>query len=97
MDSLEPTMMAYVALLRAVNVGGTGKLSMAELERMCVRAGFEDVRTYIASGNVVLRSARGGAHDEKQVKALLEKELARHAGKPVGVLHVHDVLSAGVA
>ena len=72
----------YIALLRAVNVGGTGKLPMAELRAMCAAIGFEDVRTYIASGNVVLRSA----HDGKQVKALLEKELVRHAGKPVGVM-----------
>lgn len=75
-------MNTYIALLRAVNVGGTGKLPMAELRAMCEAVGFVDVRTYIASGNVVLRSAHGG----KQVKALLEKELARHAGKPVGVL-----------
>ena len=79
-------MNTWIVLLRAVNVGGTGKLPMAGLRAMCEAIGFEDVRTYIASGNVVLRSARGGAHDEKQVKALLEKELARHAGKPVGVL-----------
>lgn len=75
-------MNTYIALLRAVNVGGTGKLPMAELRAMCEEIGFEDVRTYIASGNLVLRSARG----EKQVKALLEKALARYAGKPVGVL-----------
>lgn len=41
------------SLLRAVNVGGTGKLPMAELAGMCQRAGFRDVRTYIASGNAV--------------------------------------------
>lgn len=75
-------MKTWIALLRAVNVGGTGKLPMAELRAMCEAIGFADVRTYIASGNVVLRSA----HGEKQVKALLEDELARHAGKPVGVL-----------
>ena len=75
-------MNTWIVLLRAVNVGGTGKLPMAELRAMCEGIGFEDVRTYIASGNVVLRSAHGG----KQVKALLEKELARYAGKPVGVL-----------
>jgi len=72
----------YIALLRAVNVGGTGKLPMAELRAMCESAGFQDVRTYIASGNVVLRSASTAA----QVKATLEASLARYAGKPVGVL-----------
>jgi hypothetical protein len=51
-------METYIALLRAVNVGGTGKLPMAELRAMCEDAGFRDVRTYIASGNVVFRSAK---------------------------------------
>jgi uncharacterized protein (DUF1697 family) len=72
----------YIALLRAVNVGGTGKLPMAELRAMCESAGFHGARTYIASGNVVLRSALA----EAQVKATLEESLARYAGKPVGVL-----------
>lgn len=73
---------AYVALLRAVNVGGTGKLPMAELKAMCEACGFEDVRTYIASGNVVFTSAL----KEKQVAAALEERLHAYAGKPVGVL-----------
>jgi uncharacterized protein (DUF1697 family) len=45
-------MTAYVALLRAVNVGGTGKLPMSDLKEMCEALGFTGVRTYIASGNV---------------------------------------------
>lgn len=49
-------MTEYVALLRAVNVGGTGKLPMAALTQMCEAVGFEKVRTYIASGNVVFQS-----------------------------------------
>ena len=48
-------MTAYVALLRAVNVGGTGKLPMTDLAAMCEAAGHRAVKTYIASGNVVLR------------------------------------------
>ena len=75
-------MKTYIALLRAVNVGGTGKLPMADLKRLCEAAGFTQVRTYIASGNVVLNSATGPA----QVKSLLEAALAADAGKPVGVM-----------
>lgn len=75
-------MTTYVALLRAVNVGGTGKLPMRTLVRMCEACGFEEVRTYIASGNAVFACGLG----ERKVKALLEKRLAAHAGKPVGVL-----------
>ena len=72
----------WIALLRAVNVGGTGKLPMAELRAMCEAAGFTEVRTYIASGNVVFRAPG----PEARLKAALESALARHAGKPVGVL-----------
>ncbi len=38
-------MTAFVALLRAVNVGGTGKLAMSELKAMCEAVGFTGVRT----------------------------------------------------
>ncbi|MCC6172409.1 MAG: DUF1697 domain-containing protein [Gammaproteobacteria bacterium] len=87
-------MTAYVALLRAVNVGGTGRLPMEELERMCVQAGFEDVRTYIASGNVVF----GCKRSEAAVKARLEAALAAYAGKPVGVLvRTRDEIAAVLA
>lgn len=74
-------MSVYVALLRAVNVGGTGKFPMSELKAMCEAEGFEDVATYIASGNVVFAS------DQKagQVKAALEARLADYAGKPAQV------------
>jgi len=75
-------MQAYIALLRAVNVGGTGKLPMTELKIMCEAAGFKSVRTYIASGNVVFKSAKS----EAQVKAVLDVGLAAYFGKPVGVL-----------
>lgn len=72
----------YIVLLRAVNVGGTGKLPMPELQAMCVAEGFTKVKTYIASGNVIF-SARQSA---SQVKAALEKRLQTYAGKPVGVI-----------
>jgi uncharacterized protein (DUF1697 family) len=72
----------YIALLRAVNVGGTGKLPMSELKAMCEAAGFADVRTYIASGNVLFTSKLG----ESAVKKKLEQPLHDYAGKPVGVL-----------
>lgn len=75
-------MNAYVALLRAVNVGGTGKLPMRELVAMCKDAGFSDTRTYIASGNAVFRSGL----DEAAVREALARRLQAYAGKPVGVL-----------
>jgi uncharacterized protein (DUF1697 family) len=75
-------MNTYVALLRAVNVGGTGKLPMAELAAMCREAGFARVQTYIASGNVVFQSGAAPA----DAKAALEARLHVYAGKPVGVI-----------
>jgi len=78
-------MITFVALLRAVNVGGTGKLAMTDLKAMCEDAGFEHVRTYIASGNVVFTSKK----TEAQVRAALESRLQAYAGKPVGV-HVRS-------
>ncbi|AXF18163.1 DUF1697 domain-containing protein [Paraburkholderia caledonica] len=74
-------MTRYVAFLRAVNVGGTGKLPMAELRTMCEAVGFTNVRTYIASGNVVFDSKLA----EASVKSRLERCLEEYAGKPVGV------------
>lgn len=75
-------MTAYIALLRAVNVGGTGKLPMTELAAMCEAAGFDKVKTYIASGNVVFTSSKS----ETAVKAALETAMEKYAGKPVGVM-----------
>jgi uncharacterized protein (DUF1697 family) len=75
-------MTIFIALLRAVNVGGTNKLPMSDLKRLCESAGFRAIRTYIASGNVVFESEKS----ESQIKADLEARLHAHMGKPVGVL-----------
>ena len=85
-------MTTYVALLRAVNVGGTGKLPMAELRALCTNVGFERVRTYIASGNVVLESDLPAAG----VKSELEARLLAYAGRPVGVVVRTAAEMAGV-
>ena len=75
-------MPVFVLLLRAVNVGGTGKLPMSDLKRLCEKAGFQNVRTYIASGNVV--AERNGAEAEAKPRSRLNSEA--YAGKPVGVI-----------
>ncbi len=75
-------MTTFIALLRAVNVGGTGKLPMQELKAMCEVAGFTNVRTYIASGNVVFDSPM----TETAVAKKLAASLDEYAGKPVGVM-----------
>jgi uncharacterized protein (DUF1697 family) len=72
----------YVALLRAVNVGGTGKLAMADLKAVCDELGFAGAKTFIQSGNVVFRSDL----PEPAVQAKLEQALAAKMGKAPGVL-----------
>lgn len=72
---------SYVALLRAVNVGGTGKLPMRELKRLGEACGFRAVRTFIASGNLLFVSEAS----ETEAGALIEQELEGHFGKRVPV------------
>jgi len=69
--------MRWVALLRAVNLGSRNKVPMAELRARLEAAGYEDVRTYIASGNVLLDGPRG--------RALLAKALERIVADAFGV------------
>lgn len=87
-------MIAYVALLRAVNVGGTGKLPMIILTDMCEAIGFRQVRTYIASGNVVFQSN----WSEDRIGSGLKDQQCAYAGKSVGVIvrtaaEIADVLA----
>jgi uncharacterized protein (DUF1697 family) len=87
-------MTSYVALLRAVNVGGTGRLAMADLRAMAEELGFARARTFIASGNLLFDSGLA----EADVKARLETRLADYAGKRVPVLvRNHAELAAIVA
>ncbi|TXD39797.1 DUF1697 domain-containing protein [Lujinxingia vulgaris] len=66
----------HIVLLRGINVGGV-RLKMAELREALERAGFEQVRTVLASGNVVLESAES---DPEQVKAQAEATLREAFG-----------------
>jgi len=75
-------MTAYAAMLRAINVGGTGKLAMKELLALCEAADLSDVKTYIQSGNVVFNSRLS----EAAITTKLERALAEKIGKPVAVL-----------
>ncbi|CAN7153869.1 DUF1697 domain-containing protein [Pararhizobium sp. LjRoot238] len=75
-------MPVHIALLRAVNVGGTGKLAMSDLKTLCEKAGFSDVKTYIQSGNVLFRSELSTADSAKA----LDEALAEFMGKAPGVM-----------
>jgi uncharacterized protein (DUF1697 family) len=75
-------MKVFIALFRAINVGGTGKLAMNELRGLCEEAGLKNCRTYIQSGNAVFRSS----FSEATIKSKLEKLVSAKLGKPSAVL-----------
>lgn len=74
-------MTSYVALLRAVNVGGR-QIKMDNLKRIAAELGLERPRTFIASGNLLFASDKS----EAEVKSELEAALQKHMGATVGVM-----------
>jgi uncharacterized protein (DUF1697 family) len=68
----------HIALLRAVNVGGHGKVSMADLKTLMDDIGFVGGRTLLQSGNLVFRA--DGLED-----AAIERLLEAEAGKRIGL------------
>ena len=65
--------MKYVALLRGVNVGGNNKVDMKELVAAMEGAGFEEVSTYINSGNIFFRSVEKEGKIVESLEALIKK------------------------
>jgi uncharacterized protein (DUF1697 family) len=85
-------MTAYVALLRAVNVGGR-KLIMAELKALAEELGLGSPKTYIASGNLLFTSGKS----EAVLCKLLKEAIGKHMGKEVPVMLRTAAELAGVA
>jgi uncharacterized protein (DUF1697 family) len=77
-------MTTYVALLRGINVGGRAKVAMPALRELFEALGHEGVQTYIASGNVVFRSA--GRRSPTAIVTELEERIAADLGVPAKVL-----------
>jgi uncharacterized protein (DUF1697 family) len=70
-------MARYVALLRGINVGGKNPVKMTALAACFEEHGFEDVATYIQSGNVVFAApASSAAALTRRVEAMLADALA---------------------
>ena len=67
-----------VALLRAVNVGGTGRVPMADLRVLLGDLGYREVATYIQSGNVVLTAPAGLS--DADLAAAIEAAIAERMG-----------------
>lgn len=70
-------MTTFVALVRAINVGGHKQVAMADLRALLARLGFADGQSLLQSGNLVFRSEgkTGG-----QLERLLEAETAKRLG-----------------
>ncbi|HQU84381.1 MAG TPA: DUF1697 domain-containing protein [Pyrinomonadaceae bacterium] len=67
--------MKYVAFLRGINVGGKNKVKMETLREVCAALGFENVKTYINSGNIIFETSKSS--DKKlaeKISEAIEKE-----------------------
>lgn len=88
-------MVTWVSLLRGINLGARNKVGMTKLREELARAGFEDVRTYVQSGNVITSSA----HRNPRTVAEAVREVVReHFGLDVPVIvrspqELRDVLA----
>jgi uncharacterized protein (DUF1697 family) len=76
-------MTRHIALLRGINVGGHNKVPMADLRRALEEAGFEDVKTYVQSGNVALTAKE---RSPGKVGRAGEKAIAEAFGFDVAVV-----------
>ncbi len=76
-------METYIALLRGINVGGHKKVQMAELRVLMANIGFNEVKTYIQSGNVIFKSSN---EDIKVLETKIKKALLDYFGFDISVL-----------
>jgi uncharacterized protein (DUF1697 family) len=79
---MAPNLHPYVAFLRAINVGGSGVVRMADLRDMVESLGFSKVSTYIQTGNVLFQSKET---DSERLVRKLEEALKSKMGQPVAV------------
>lgn len=86
--------MRQIVLLRGVNLGPRNRVAMAQLREALSAAGFEDVRTHLQSGNVLLSSDAAPDQLARKCRRVLASEL----GLELGVLvRTRDELAAVVA
>ena len=84
--------MRYVALLRGINVGGNTMIKMEDLRTLFEGLGFENVVSYINSGNLAFDVSsphvRKGSSKkvESELSSRIEKAVENHLGKPVQVM-----------
>ncbi len=83
----------YIVLLRGINVGGKNKVSMAELKKYFEENGFQNVITYINSGNIIFSS---DSTDEEKLKKECESLMLNkfQLNIPVAIVSGADLLEA---
>jgi uncharacterized protein (DUF1697 family) len=80
----------HIALLRGINLGPNRRVSMPELRELLTGLGYDDVRTLLQSGNIVLRSRKAPATLERA----LEEEIAEGLGvRSTVVVRTRDELA----
>src|SRR5229473_1201648 len=85
-------MIKYVAFLRGINVGGKRLIKMEDLRRVVESIGLKDVRTFIASGNVLFETSQT---NRDALSRKIEKKLLTAFGHDVPVvLQTIDELKA---
>jgi len=85
----------YLILLRGINVGGKNPVPMARLRDLFAELGYEDVSTYIASGNAILSSDRPPGEIKDEIEAALPRTFSLHS-EVVSVLVLTDAQLRGV-
>jgi uncharacterized protein (DUF1697 family) len=66
-------MARHIVLLRGINIGSRNRIAMPELREALESAGFDDVQTYVQSGNVVLSSGKSAAEVAQACEQQIEK------------------------
>lgn len=66
--------MRYAAFLRAINVGTHNRVKMADLRELCLKAGLENVSTYLQTGNILFEFDG----DSEQAAVTIEAALTAH-------------------
>ncbi len=75
-------MAKHIVLLRGINIGSRNRIAMPELREALAEAGFDDVQTYVQSGNVVLSSGKSAT----EVARACKSEISKRFGLDVDVV-----------
>ena len=73
----------YIVLLKGINVGGHKKIPMAELRQLMTNNGFQEVHTYIQSGNIILKTNENEIY---KIEDRISKSILDYFGFEVSVL-----------